>query len=98
MSDYTDSEFRDLQERSALIAEMANSYAWELLADRANILIGAKQERILSGQLPGHDEYQKEIAFIAGASFVLGLPKMVRQELERELASRSELEMAEELI
>lgn len=96
MSDYTDEEFRDLQERSALIEEMADHPGWALLCDRAYKMIGPRQQRVLKGNLPDYLAYQKEICFIDGASFILRLPAVVKEELEKELQLRQTMIELEE--
>lgn len=91
-----DNEFRDLQERSALIAEMAAHPGWTMLVDRAHATLAAKQQRILNGQLGDYTEYQKQCAYVDGALDVLHLPNRVAKELEEEMAFRDEIRKAEE--
>jgi len=91
-----DQEFRDLQERSALIEQMSEHPGWAMLIDRAHYTIGAKQQQILKGDIPDYTAYQKAVAYVEGARDVLLLPDKVARELEEEMAFRDEIRKAEE--
>jgi len=91
-----DEELRDLQERVALIGEMAAHPGWAMLTDRAHHTIALRQQRLLNGKLEDFAEYQKEVAYMDGMFFVLRLPDQVKGELDDEMGYRAELEEAEE--
>jgi len=90
-----DNEFRDLQERSALIEEISRQPGWDMLVDRAHATLASVQQSILNGKLDP-DDYKSRCGFVEGAFFVLHLPAKVRDELENELELRQEREQAEE--
>jgi len=92
----TDDELRDLQERVALIEEMAAQHGWTLLVDRAHATLAAYQQRLLGGAIKDYSDYEKTVAFIDGAFFVLHLPSTVRSELDDEMTYREEIAEAEE--
>lgn len=85
-----ETEFRDLQERVALIKDMASHPGWQLLVDRANATMYQKQKWIILGKAKDWDEYQRTVAWMDGLSFVLNLPAAVEQEMSYELGERLE--------
>lgn len=91
-----DGDFRDLQERAALIEEMAESSAWTLLNDRARATIFQHQERVLMGRCPSLEDYKAACSWVDGALFVLGLPSRVSSELQAEILIRLETELEDE--
>jgi len=91
-----DDELRDLQERCALIAEMAASPGWAMLVDRATASIRVEQQRVLNGKLD-HDTYLKSCAYMDGQFFILQLPGRVAAELANELSLREEMHEEEAL-
>ena len=90
-----DDEFRDLQERSALIEEISRHPGWDMLVDRAHVTLASMQQSIINGRL-NRSDYKNRCGFVEGAFFVLHLPDKVRKELEEELAFREEIKRAEE--
>lgn len=91
-----DAELRDLQERTALIEEMANHPGWAMLVDRAHATIGMKQQRVLNGRLKDFEEYRREVDYMDGMFFVLRIPEQVKQELDDEMRERGEWLAAQE--
>jgi hypothetical protein len=91
-----DLEYRDLQERSALIEELSKHPGWTMLVDRAHATLAARQQRLIGGRIKDYEEYRAECGFIDGAFFVLHLPNTVNQELVDETAYREERKAAEE--
>lgn len=86
----TDEELRDLQERSQLVADLTQHGGWQLLVDRANLGLWAKQNLVIGGGAKDYEQYKTAIAWMEGAQFVLAVPMLVEQELELELAAREE--------
>lgn len=89
-----DSDFRDLIERSSLIREMADHPGWTLLADRAKANMFPRQKALIQGQTKDWEDYVRQTAWMEGASFILDLPTVVQNELERETAERQAYEEA----
>jgi hypothetical protein len=93
----TDDELRDLKERVQLIEEMVATPGWALLQDFAADTLDKRQQAILHGSPGDYTDYQRQIAFLDGAGFVLSLPHKAREGLEEELGYRAEVEEAEEV-
>lgn len=90
----TEDELRDLAERTQQISEMAESHAWELFKDRAQVEIISHQKRILGGRL-SEESYRREAGWIDGALAVLSLPTQINQEYLR-IRAQLEEDTAEE--
>lgn len=90
----TEEELGDLRERTALIEDMASRPGWEMLRDRALVALYQRQQRLISGRIGSYEDYLKEVAWMDGVSFVLGLPEQARGELDLELMNRHEAESA----
>jgi hypothetical protein len=89
-----ETEFRDLQERVAMIKEMSSHIGWQMLVDRANATMYQKQKWIILGKAKDWDEYKHAVAWMDGVSFVLGLPAAVEKEMIFELDQRFEADEA----
>lgn len=89
-----DEDFRDLIERSALIREMSDHPGWLLLNDRAKVNLFSRQRSLIQGQVKSMEDYVRQTAWMEGVSFILDLPAVVQNELERETAERKAYEEA----
>ena len=74
---------------------MAETHAWELFKDRAQVEILAHQKRILSGRL-SEESYRREAGWVDGALAILSLPTQINQEYLRVRAQLEEEQAAEE--
>lgn len=83
-----DNDFRDLQERVALIESMASTHGWEMLIDRSRATLLNRQTRVVQGRCASYEDYLKECSFMDGIEHVLTLPTRVRLELENAMAER----------
>jgi len=90
-----DNEFRELQERSQLILDMTKHPGWQLLTDRANVGLWAKQNLLVGGGAKDFEHYKTTIAWMEGAQYVLSVPTLIEQELEIERLARYEREQEE---
>lgn len=90
-----DGDFRDLQERTQLVAEMAQHPGWSMLVDRARVTLFNRQQRLILGRAKDYEEYIKETAWMEGLSFLMDLPLAIQLEMEAELETRREIEEAE---
>lgn len=78
-------ELRDLQERVALVKEMAAHPGWRMLQDRALHTLLIKQTYIIQGKCKSYEEYLKEVAFTDGVEYLMKLPDRLDLELEMAL-------------
>lgn len=86
-----DEEFRGLQERVALIRQMAEMPGWEMAVDRAIVGIEYRQNQLLGGSATSFEQYKELVAWINGVNFFMSIPKAVEKELEVELQNREEI-------
>jgi hypothetical protein len=91
-----DEDFRELQERSQLILDLTAQPGWDLLTDRANVGIWAKQNLLIGGSAKDFEHYKTTIAWMEGAQYVLSVPSLIQQELEIEQIRRDELAVISE--
>src|SRR4029077_13948815 len=87
-----DEDFRDVAERTSLIREMTEHPGWAMLLDRASVSLGSRQKALYQGQIENMEDYLKQTSWLEGASFIIGLPAVVQNELNREAAERKEYE------
>jgi hypothetical protein len=66
-----------------VISEMAETRAWELFKDRAQVEIISHQKRILAGRL-SEEQYRREAGWVDGALAILSLPTQINAEYMRE--------------
>lgn len=92
---FNEDEYDALRERETLVSDLTESPGWQAILELGTAQIDSLKRRLLSGQIPSHEEYLKVTWQIRGAEWVLRLPAEIHgivDEYRRQIAERQEAE------